>query len=69
MNCKADFFLTQDGIYGTLENGSFTGFFAEIVSRRAEVVTGAVVLTYHRSLVKPFQDIHHVCMKHLCVNF
>ncbi len=52
MNCETDFFLPLDGIYGTLDNGTFTGFFAEIVSRRADAVSGAVVLTYLRSMVK-----------------
>ncbi len=51
MNCDVDFFLPQDGLYGALINNTFTGYFAEIISRRADMITGAVVLTYYRSLV------------------
>ncbi len=51
MNCKANFFLPKDNLFGTLVNGTFTGYFAEIVKRRADVLTGAVVLSHARSLV------------------
>ncbi len=51
MNCKLEFFNPADFLWGTLNNGTFTGHFGEVVNRKVDMVTGAIVLTYLRSMV------------------
>ncbi len=38
-------------LWGTIDNGTFTGHFGEIAFRRADMVTCGNIMTYYRAMV------------------
>ena len=38
-------------LWGTVDNGTFTGHFGDLAGRRVDMVTTGIILTYARGLV------------------
>ncbi len=51
LNCGFVYSNPADLIWGSIDNGSFTGHYHELQLQRVDLITGGNILTFARSLV------------------
>jgi len=51
LDCKIEFSNPVDMLWGTVDNGSFTGHFGDLASGQVDFVMTGIILTYYRALV------------------
>ncbi len=51
LDCTLEFSNPESLLWGSIENGSFTGHFKEMADNKVDLITGGNILTFYRSLV------------------
>ncbi len=51
LNCNLEFSNPEDMLWGTIDNGTFTGHFGDLAARKVDMVMTGIILTYARAMV------------------